>query len=433
LSNASIVMNEKQRVWKEVPIKEVYVGLYDGPHATPPPADDGPVFLGIKNLTEDGHINMSSVRHISEDDYPPWTRRVEPRAGDIVFSYEATLNRYAIIPSGFRGCLGRRLALIRPDPGKVDTRFLHYYFFGESWRRVIAENQLAGATVDRVPLSKFPHFPIELPPLSIQRRIASILSAYDDLIENNTRRIAILEEMARRLYEEWFVHFRFPGHENIKMVESEIGPLPEGWEVRTVEDTFEVLGGGTPSKKVDEYWAGGRVNWYAPTDLTRSGELFMEQSGTQITELGLKKSSARLFPTLSVMMTSRATLGVIAINTTKACTNQGFIICLPNERFPLYLLCHWLKANVDHFISLGTGATFREITKGVFKTINLVVPSASNVQRFEHAVLPMMELVLCLQRKNTNLRAQRDMLLPKLISGEIDVSEAQNVFQEAAE
>jgi type I restriction enzyme, S subunit len=190
------------------------------------------VFLGIKNITEDGRLDLSEIRHISEEEFPRWTRRVEPRAGDIVFTYEATLNRYAIIPEGFRGCLGRRLALIRPDESKVDKRFLFYSFFSDEWRQTIANNTLIGSTVDRIPLTNFPEFPIRLPPLPTQRKIAGILSAYDDLIENNTRRIAILEEMAQRLYQEWFVHFRYPGHEDVPLVDSELGPIPEGWEVK---------------------------------------------------------------------------------------------------------------------------------------------------------------------------------------------------------
>ena len=110
------------------PMKEVAHGIYDGPHATPPEADSGPVFLGIKNVTANGRLDLSEIRHVSEEQYPRWTRRVTPQANDIVFSYEATLHRYALIPEGFRGCLGRRMALIRPNPEKVVPRFLHYYF-----------------------------------------------------------------------------------------------------------------------------------------------------------------------------------------------------------------------------------------------------------------------------------------------------------------
>ncbi len=200
-----------RRDWKRVPIEEVYLGLYDGPHATPKPVSDGPVFLGIKNITEDGRIDLSDIRHIAEEDFSEWTRRVLPCRGDIVFSYEATLNRYAIIPRGFRGCLGRRLALIRPNPEEIDTQFLFYYFFSEDWRTTISKKILMGSTVDRIPLTNFPKFEISVPSLPTQHKIAAILSAYDDLIEKNTRRIAILEEMAQSLYREWFVESVFRG------------------------------------------------------------------------------------------------------------------------------------------------------------------------------------------------------------------------------
>src|SRR3954469_9138801 len=140
------------------PMSAVVAEFYDGPHATPPPAVDGPIFLGIKNMTEDGRLDLSQIRHIAESDYVTWTRRVEPRAGDIVFTYEATLNRYALIPRGFRGCLGRRLALIRTKPSSVYRNFLFLYFFSADWRGTIMRNTLSGATVDRIPLSKFSTF-----------------------------------------------------------------------------------------------------------------------------------------------------------------------------------------------------------------------------------------------------------------------------------
>src|SRR3954469_10194363 len=129
------------------PMSAVVAEFYDGPHATPPPAVDGPIFLGIKNMTEDGRLDLSQIRHIAESDYVTWTRRVEPRAGDIVFTYEASLHRYAIVPEGFRGCLGRRVALMRPDPHVADTRYLLYALIGPEWRRTVQARLNIGATV----------------------------------------------------------------------------------------------------------------------------------------------------------------------------------------------------------------------------------------------------------------------------------------------
>jgi type I restriction enzyme S subunit len=408
--------------WKRVPIKEVYLGLYDGPHATPKPASDGPVFLGIKNIRENGQLVLSEVRHIAEEDFTTWIRRVIPQPGDIVFTYEATLNLYAIIPEGFRGCLGRRLALIRPNPAKIDPCFLFYYFFSEDWRRTISKNILSGSTVDRIPLTSFPDFEISLPPLPNQHKIASILSAYDDLIENNTRRIQILEKMAQMIYQEWFVHFRFPGHEQVRMVGSEIGEIPDGWEVKGIGEIVETLGGGTPSTQKPEYWDGD-VIWYSPTDLTTAGTMFISESAKRITELGLQKSSARLFPPYSVMMTSRATIGVTAINTKPSCTNQGFITCVPNKQVSGYQIYFWISENKEKIMTLASGATFKEINKTTFRKLPIVVSDTAANKRFVEMLTPLAKQIENLQAKNYNLLQTRDLLLPKLISGEIDIED----------
>lgn len=314
----------------------------------------------------------------------------------------------------------QQINTIIPNSG-FDAEYL-YYYFATRREELLSIGAAGGVRTPIINKSSFEAMEVELPALRCQRSIASILCAYDDLIENNTRRIAILEEMARRLYEEWFVRFRFPGHEGVRMVESELGLVPEGWDFAAVQDVMETHGGGTPSKTEPNYWTDGQVNWYSPTDLTRAKTVFAGASSSKITDLGLSKSSAKLFPPMSVMMTSRATLGVIAVNTTAASTNQGFITCIPSERFPLWLLYHWLKENAGIFENLATGATFKEITKGVFRKIELLVPPLEMSKAFELSVGPMMSLVLQLELKNANLRTTRDLLLPKLISGELDVS-----------
>jgi len=190
----------------------------------------------------------------------------------------------------------------------VDPRFLWAHLkLAWSDRRII-QWQVQSTGISNFKFESFlDDFLITLPPLPTQRRIAGILSAYDELIENSQRRIRILETMARALYREWFVHFRFPGHERLPRVPSPLGEIPQGWEVKTVGDTFAISGGGTPSRKNEEYWNGGTIQWYSPSDLTGAATMFMDDSSDHITELGLEKSSAKLFPAHSVMLTSRAT------------------------------------------------------------------------------------------------------------------------------
>ena len=264
---------------------------------------------------------------------------------------------------------------------------------------------------------------LRLPSTDVQRHVAAVLCVLDDLIENNRRRIEILEEIARTLYREWFVHFRFPGHEDVKLVDSDLGTVPDGWEVARVADALVTAGGGTPPKQVEDYWLDGEIPWFTPTDLTRAGSTYVFESGSKITELGLKKSSAKLFPAGSVMMTSRATIGVVSISTAKASTNQGFITCVPSERLTSSYIYHWLQDNVSLFLNLAGGATFKELRKSTFRELLILVPSGQQMEEFEGQVGPMMALIRNLLRQSELLREARDLLLPRLVSGELDVSE----------
>ena len=302
----------------------------------------------------------------------------------------------------------------RPNPEEADSRFLLYLFQSPLGRAIMAAISTRTA-VSGIRASDLADVGLPVPPLDEQRRIAGILSAYDDLIENCQRRIRILEVMARRLYREWFVHFRYPNHESIPLVESPLGPIPQGWEVKTVGESFEIIGGGTPSKTEPGFWDDGDIQWYSPRDLTAAGTMFIDDSVGHITPLGLAKSSARMFPAESVMLTSRATIGAVAINTQPACTNQGFITCLPNDQMPLFYLYNWVTENVEQFDRLASGATFKEISRGVFKTIDVLRPKESVVCRFEELVEPACRQILNLQRQTANLRRTRDLLLPRLI------------------
>ena len=345
--------------------------------------------------------------------------RKRSKPGDVVFTSKGTVGRFAIVreettPFVYSPqlCYWRSL-----DHDVLIPTFLFYWMHSRSFMEQVNAVMNQTDMAAYVSLRNQRKFQVETPTVSTQRRIADILSAYDDLIENNNRRMALLEESIHLLYREWFVYLRFPGHERVEIVDG----VPEGWEVRAVKDSFEYLGGGTPSRKKPELWASGRINWYSPTDLTKSGLLFMETSNEQINELGLAKSSAKLFPENSVMFTSRATIGAIAINTTPATTNQGFINCLPNDRVPLYFLYCWLKANTEQFIARATGATFKELSKGKFKVIPITLPSKQIVSDFNATVSPLAEKILNLQRQNQKLREARDLLLPRLMDGRIPV------------
>lgn len=344
--------------------------------------------------------------------------------GDIVVTQRGTLGQVGLIPRDSRYgrfVLSQSQMKLSVDPSKADAEYVYYALRSPIGQHEIISRALT-AGVPHINLAIFGEVRIPLPRLNIQHKVAAVLSAYDDLLENNARRIKALEEMAQRVYREWFVDFRFPGDRRAGHILSG-SSLPEGWSIERVGDTFETMGGGTPAREERSYWHGGDVNWYTPSDLTSSKSVFMRVSKTRITQAGLQHSSARLFPSGAVMMTSRATIGVIAIAATEACTNQGFIICLPNERVSTFYLYFWLRQMRDQIESIASGATFKEISRSEFRDLHIAVPCEDAHKRFVELVNPIFGMIKRLEVAIEVTRASRDLLLPRLISGEVDVED----------
>lgn len=171
---------------KRIPIKEI-CDIFDGPHATPKKTESGPVYLGIDAVTKDGTIDASQYVYLSEDDYVKWTKRVVPLPGDIVFSYEATLGRYAIIPDNFYGCLGRRLAIIRNKSERVNAKWLYYYLRSPEWTAFIDNHTIKGSTVDRISIEELPEYTVPMISIEEQDKIVRVLGALDSKIETNRK------------------------------------------------------------------------------------------------------------------------------------------------------------------------------------------------------------------------------------------------------
>ena len=260
---------------------------------------------------------------------------------------------------------------------------------------------------------------INIPPLKTQKRIAEILSAYDDLIENNLKRIKLLEQAAQNIYKEWFVNMLYPGHENT-VINEETG-LPEGWVEVLMEDIMNVSGGGTPSTKEPLYWEEGNVLWFSPTDLNKNNSLVLIDSTKKITELGLKKSSAKLLPQRTILMSSRATIGLFGLFNGECSTNQGFININPKEESLRYYILFNLKSRVEELIANASGATFKELSKRVFKRMSIVSPDTNISTKFYNQVELFINQTENLEFQNQKLKAARDILLPRLMNRTIEV------------
>ena len=271
-----------------------------------------------------------------------------------------------------------------------------------------------GAAIQNINTDLVRDTEIELPPLEIQQAISSCLCSYDDLIETNRRRIALLEESARLLYREWFVNLRFPGHELVKKVDG----VPEGWKQETLGDVTEAIGGATPSTNRADFWDGDIV-WLTPTDVTRNDCLYLPDSFRKITISGYNGCSTKLLPAGTIFMTSRASIGFFALLDQPACTNQGFISVVPKLAIARNFFLFHLMNRVDEFESKATGTTFKELSKKAFRELQVLMPTESTLTEFQLLTEPLIEQVTTLKKQTVQLIKARDALLPKLMSGEI--------------
>ena len=360
-----------------------------------------------------GEFDLADLREMRFEQHE--LDRYGLKYGDIVMCEGGEPGRCAIWKEQHSSMMIQKaLHRIRPHDC-LRPEFL-YYFFLHKGRTGHLASLFTGSTIKHLPREKLALVEVPVPPRSTQDQIASVLSAYDDLIENNRRRIQLLEQAARLLYKEWFVHLRFPGHEHTRIIDG----VPDGWENKKIAEVCETIGGGTPSTKVSDYW-GGDITWVVPSDITNNNSLILLKSERKITEKGLRESSAKMVPAETILMTSRASVGFFALMDHEVCTNQGFISIVPyNDRSRMYLLFN-LLSRVNEIRSNAKGTTYPEISKGRFREMDIIIPGKTLMNQFGEIAYDVIRQVRCLMRSNMNLTQARDLLLPKLMNGEVAV------------
>ena len=283
------------------------------------------------------------------------------------------------------------------------------------------KSNAGGAATPIINKTAFSEIEVNVPPLPVQRRIADILSAYDDQIENSQRRIKILESMARALYREWFVHFRFPGHESHSLVPSPLGDIPKGWEVKPFTEVASVLSGGTPKTDIVEFW-NGEIPFFTPRDAPDC--FYVLDTDKHVTELGVSKCASELYAPDTVFITARGTVGKVALPSVPMAMNQSCYALRGKAGVSQrYLFLHTLQ-QVDYLKTNTGGATFDTIVVDTFRRMEVIMPPLDIVAVFTNVVDPIFEQVNLLQRQIQNLRRTRDLLLPRLLSGQIEVEAA---------
>lgn len=400
-----MTVEEPRKGWRRVNLKdvcrEITVG-HVGPMATEY-VDEGIPFLRSQNV-QAFRVELSELKYVS----PHFHRRLKKSAigpGDVLVVRTGYPGTACVVPESLSVANCADLVIIRPS-AELDSRFLADVF-NSAWGRGTVAGKLVGVAQQHFNIGAARELLINLPPLPTQRRIASILSAYDDLIENNTRRIAILEEMARALYREWFVHFRFPGHEKVKMMESPLGPIPQGWEVRKVKALIKRLTSGRVYKDADV----SSVGAVPVVDQARGDFLGFHDNAPD--HVASAEQPIVVFGDHTCKMQLMIEPFSVGPNVVPfASANDQPILFL-------YFLARDLVETREYK---------RHWTELTNKTV-VVAPHELSL-RFAAITLPMLQQATALTKTNLNLVRTRDLLLPKLISGEINVSESDIAVQE---
>lgn len=348
---------------------------------------------GTRNITDSGLANSSA--------------KLLP-SNTILFSSRAPIGYIAIAKNPLTTNQGFKNLICK----NINYLFLYYYLkYNVNYLKLYA----TGATFPELSATTIKKIKINIPDLATQEKIADILSTYDDLIENNNRRIEILEQMAQEIYKEWFVSFRFPGHEKVKFVNG----LPEGWEVKKIKDFGNIITGKTPSTEVYENY-GKDIMFIKTPDMHDT--VFTTYSSEYLSEKGHLTQANKLIPANSILVSCIGTAGIVSINAEAAHTNQQINSIVLNDENLLYWLffsCRFLKNTIELYGA--TGATMTNLSKGKFENLKILMPKQELVYLYNNKVNNIFSHIKTLLYFNQNLIKQRDLLLPRLMSGKLEV------------
>jgi type I restriction enzyme S subunit len=350
-------------------------------------------------------------------------------------------NEIRIVRSDTALTFNQDIKAIVPKDG-VSGRFLYYALLAKK-TDLLAAVEAAGHGTGRLPTDRLQSLAISKLSVSDQRAVSQLLGALDDKIELNRRMNETLEATARAIFKDWFVDFG-PTRAKIEGVApylaADVWSLfpdrldgdgkPEGWIVSTIGNEVEVVGGSTPSTKEAAFW-GGDISWTTPKDLSSLSTPVLLSTERQITAAGLSQISSGLLPVGTVLLSSRAPVGYLAIAQIPVAVNQGFIAMICKKRLSNVFVWLWTQANMETVHQNANGSTFQEISKANFRPIEVTVATSDLLQAFDQTAKPLFDRIVSNERENRSLATTRDFLLPKLMSGEVRVKDAEKIVGEA--
>ena len=425
--------------WKSMTLRDANVTLIDCDHRTPPAAEDGYPYVAIPQM-RDGRIEFAGARRINREHYLEWTRKAKPAANDVILSRRCNPGETAIAPAGAEFALGQNLVLLRADGTNVYPPFLRWLVRGPDWWEQIGKFNNVGAVFDSLKCADVPKFELRIPPLPAQRTIAHVLGTLDDKIELNRRMSETLEAMARALFKSWFVAFdpvrakaegRDPGLPKPiadlfpdRLVDSELGEIPEGWEVKSLDQIARFLNGLALQK-------------YPPADGRSLPVIKIAQLRAGNTE-GADRASADLDADYvvrdgDILFSWSGSLECRLWAGGPGALNQH-LFKVTSDEYPGWLCYLGIHQHLDDFrhIAAGKATTMGHIQRHHLSDAKLAVPPSALVCAMDSVIGPIVESTWRRALQSRDVAAVRDSLLPKLISGELQVKNAERIIEVTA-
>mgnify|MGYP000851414523 FL=1 len=397
--------------WKKAKLSECCQSISDGDHQAPPKSNKGIPFVTISNI-KDNSFDFTNCMHVPQSYYDNLLAKRKPQKGDILYSVVGSFGIPVLMKENVKFTFQRHIAILRPNPHIVEPAYMYYSMLSKAFF-LQADAAAIGAAQRTISLSSLQNLTINLPDLPTQRRIASILSAYDDLIENNRRQIKLLEEAAQRLYREWFVELRFPGHEGVKVMDG----VPEGWMKGTVDNIVKLLS-GYPFKS-SEYVSSGKYRLITIKNV-KDGE-FSPDNVDYIDQLPDKVPSHCILTEGDILLSLTGNIG-------RVCIVNGYNYLL-NQRVaklqtlhPAYAYCMFRsKEMLNKMTALSNGVAQQNLSPIRAEKIRILIPSSNLLFQFKNIVEPIISQIILLNNQITFACEARDRLLPELMDGEIEV------------
>lgn len=404
--------------WKNSTLSEIS-RIGDGAHASLKRVDSGIPYLTAKNITKSG-VDYSNMDYISEETYNKHFKEksnalTQPKMGDILYSIIGSIGGVYLVRDEKIG-ISSSVAIFRADWEKVLPHYLAYFLKSSSFDAQVQAIK-GGVAQGFMSLEKLGTVNITYPEdIEYQKRIVDVLSAYDSLIENNQKQIKLLEEAAQRLYKEWFVDLHFPGYEDVEIVDG----VPEGWKKERAECFFKITIGKTPPRAEKQWFVNGNngIPWLSISDMRDVGA-FIFDTREGLTEEAIMKHNMKIVPSGTIFVSFKLTVGRVAIATTEMCTNEAIAHFYVNDSLQAYTYCYLRNFEYD---TLGnTSSISKAVNSKIIKAMPFIMPSQDIVEKFSGIVFPILSEIKAKQEMCNYLSEARDRLLPKLMSGEIEV------------